>query len=572
MGNAVLLEPGVGAIVVNESDVADSDVLDALNDQHNPLLRALSAWSMQTQASFESNGATGRRAGGLLERDRYVTPKKIFDQIEVAREAAESDDVVSGVLETTESLAFSKMSFFADDPDEQDVWNQIAGDIDLDSRMRELWRELFIASQVYAACWWGERSYKVRGKTEKGNARKREFRNLTVPIAITILDPLKVTPVGNPIFNNEQLAYIADRSEAGSFDRSIGNRMGMDPVVERLIVSKYEPDAAEKKKLQEDGVNPSNLYLLNPANCFRHTATRPQYKRFAEVRMKSIFELLDLKHQLRQMDRAHLLGATHFIVLVKKGSDQHPAKPEEIANLQANVRTVARVPVIVGDHRLSVEIVTPKTDQTLRPERYNTVDSRITARLYQIFLLGNYAAGSGKDDSMTLTRAVASGMEARRHMLKRTLEAKVLRPTYLRNDDFSSMPKLRFHPKKIALDFDANFASFLMDLREIGDLSRESMLSQFDFDQEHEALLRTREIERFDEIFQTTVPGTPARTNGNGATNAEKKSAGRRQGGTRNGGGAAPGSGQGKAPRNVRKQSDGSQEKKATAAADEDEP
>jgi hypothetical protein len=64
--------------------------------------------------------------------------------------------------------------------------------------------------------------------------------------------------------------------------------------------------------------------------------------------------------------------------LIRKGTDQLPGKPEEIDQLKAQVTTVARVPIIIGDHRLSVEIVTPKTDNTLNGDKYAAIDSRIT--------------------------------------------------------------------------------------------------------------------------------------------------------------------------------------------------
>ena len=138
------------------------------------------------------------------------------------------------------------------------------------------------------------------------------------------------------------------------------------------------------------------------------------------------------------MDRAHLIGATNFIILVKKGSDQRPAQPGEVDRLQTQVRTLARVPVIVGDHRLSIEIITPKTDTTLQPERYNGLDARITARLYQMFMTGNYSAGAKGDDSIKLARVVARGLEGRRHMLRPSIERHILRPTFAANAQLTS--------------------------------------------------------------------------------------------------------------------------------------
>lgn len=544
--------------VWNTTDLDTSDILREFAKSNGPVLRSLQAWSQNTQGGF---GLTEGRQGSLFERDRYVCPTNVYDQMKLAYQAVEMDDVVAGVSEATEGLAFNKVGFYADDPDEQDVYNQIAADIDLDSRLREMWRELFITSQVVVGIWWHDKTYKVRGKTADGKRRKKEIR-VRCPKALTMIDPLKVIPMGNMMFNQETLCYIADRGEESRFRQVIEERETSDEIVSRLLVGRFygpgnDPTEAERKLLAGYGVRPEQLWAMNPVNVFRHTLTRPQFHRFSPVRMKSVFELLDMKHQLRQMDRAHLIGATNFIVLVTKGSDQHPAKQEEINNLRTQVRTVARVPILVGDHRLNVEIVTPKVDMTLKAERYNAVDSRITGRLLKIFVLGNYSAGTSGDDTVKLVKMIARGMETTRHMLRRSLEAHLWDPMFEMNDNLLSEPKLRFAPRSIALDFDAAFASFLLQLREDSELSRETILSMFDLDQAEEAMFLEREGELYDDIFQTQVPfSTPNPRNGDPQqqpvdqpdVNQQRRQGGRRGGGNRNGGGRAPGSGQGGAP------------------------
>ena len=274
--------------------------------------------------------------------------------------------------------------------------------------------------------------------------------------------------------------------------------------------------------------------------------------------MKSVFELLDLKNQLREMDRAHLVGGTNFIILVKKGTDEIPAKPAEVRGLAAQVRASARVPVIVGDHRVDIEIITPKLDTVLKPERYNTLDARITARLYQMFMTGNYAAGAKGDDSIKLARVVARGLESRRHMIRRSIEAEVFKKTFDRNEDiFTDEPKIRFHPKRIALDFDANVATYLQDLRDRRDISRETMLQELDLSQAEEARQRDRESEHYDDVFTpvnvpfSTPIGDPRMQpgGGNGGNDGQPpknppgntRNAGRRNA-RRNGGGSNPNS------------------------------
>jgi hypothetical protein len=591
-------------VVVNETEVSNQSVYEALYGAGHREVAEMVKWSITTQG----DGGRGR-IGGIFQRDRYVTPERLFEQFRVAYDAAESDDVVSGVLDTSEAMAFNRMAFEAEDEDEEDVWNQILFDLDLESRMREMWRELFICSQFYSVTWWGTKTYRVRGKnTETGVKRKKTFDNIVVPLGLTILDPTKVTPVGNLMFNQDQLAYIADRTEVDMLDAAVLNDPQADPVSRQIIMGKYAPPDYERRNLAREGINPDWLYILNPRNVWRHTLTRSQYERFAKVRMKSVFEILDLKQQLRQMDRATLIGGTNFIVLIRKGSDHLPAKPEEVSQLRGQVTSVARVPILVGDHRLSVDIITPKQDYTLNPDKYSTLDARLTTRLYGMFLIHGGMGQPRSDDSMKLGKVIARGMEERRQALRRTLERRVILPTVGANPQLDSVPTLRFHPTRIEFDFDPAKSAFIEDARDRGDLSRDSYLNELDFDQESEARKRVREARDYDHIFtMTNVPfsapgpghavpvgpggkpneeppgtdtnapavpphshapdGTPVGLPGpakkaaatkkaapvtNPGSKLVQRSGGRNGGGNRNGGGAAPGSGQGQAPRSGR--------------------
>ncbi len=551
-----------GVIVLNDSEVSTGAVMDQL--RHNPEVAALISWSRTTQGGYSD---PRRRDGGLFERDRYVTPDRIYDQFEVARDAMESDDVVGSIADASEAMAFKDISIECDNEDETDIWEQIAEGIDLDSRMREIWREEFATSNVTLAVWWGTKSFKVRGKTSGGNAKRKTFDNLKVPVGMTVLDPMKVVPVGNFLFSQETLCYRADRTEQDAIDSYLLAKEGLgypgdppnDQVIARLIQAKFEPGRRDRKQLGALGVDVTRLYVLNPDAVYRQTATRSGYQRFSPVRMKSVFELLDLKHQLRQSDRAHLLGASKFILLIRKGSDALPAQQAEMDNLNMQAKTMAQLPVLIGDHRLDVKIITPALDHTLDPDRHLGLDIRIAARLYGMFL----SSHSRGDDSVKLTKVVARGLEGRREAQRRSIMRKVFWPCYERNDALTAKPVMQFHPRRIALDFDPALAAYLLDLRDRGDLSRDSILSEIDYSEAEEAHKREVEAVKYDHIFQTSVPysapgGGPAgppQPNRVGQVTppgqpgpTDPKAGGRRLGGNKGGGGAAPGSGQGKSP------------------------
>lgn len=538
----------MGAVVVSEgTGVGASAVSDAL--RQDPEVASLMRWHRRVTGADQR----GRR-GSIIERDRYLTPENVFAQMRMAQDALENDDVVSGFAEATEGLAFGRMAIECDDEDEMNVWEQIHEDLDLDSRMREIWRELLGVSQTNVCVWWGTKSYKVRGKTKGGNAKRKSFDNLRVPIGMSVLDPLKVVPLGSFLFGQEYLAYAADWAEQDIIDsyllsRDNGFPMPPDQVIQTLIMDKVEPSLVDRRDMANLGIDVNRLYRLNPNNVFRHCATRSQYQRFSPVRMKSIFPILDLKDQLRQMDRAHLLGGINFIIICTKGSDTLPAQQAEIDNLKTQMRTLAQLPVLVGDHRLNVKIVTPAQDFTLDAARYLGLDARISARLYGMFITGSPTRG---DDSVKLTKVVARGLENRRDAQRRTFMREVLLKTYNINDQLTERPSLKFYPRRIALDFDPALASYLLDLRDRGDLSRDSILSEIDYNQAEEARKRELEATNYDDIFQTSVPYTagPGQVTPPGQPGpTDPKAGGRRMGGNKGGGGSAPGSGQGQSPR-----------------------
>ena len=543
---------GGEAILVNESGLDDDEVVRGITSDPT-LAKTLANWSIANRQE---------RAGSVLNRDRFVTPEKIFDKFRMAADAVRTDDVVSGICETTEQLAFKRISIECDDNSEQNIWNQVLTEIDVLSRLREIWRELFTISQCYPAVIWSRKSYKVKGKTGKGNKSKKQFRNLIVPIGITMLDPCKVIPVGNFMFGQEKLIYLADREEARDFNETLADENSTDMVVKQLIQGPYKLSLSERQKIQEmTGVSSleDRTFLLNPDNVWRVTSTRPDFRRFADVRMESVFELLDLKNQLRQMDRAALLGSTNAIILVKKGDKDQRATTAELGALTAQIRGLSRQPVIISDHRLEIDIITPDTDHTLAAERYNGIDSRITSRLYQILAAGGYTSGTSTDSSLKLFQVISASMEARRDMIQESVMRHVIRKMHEKNDQLTTEPFMAYSPRQIALAFDPNIATFFMDLRDRHEISRETVLNIVDIPQEEEAVKIEREAETFDKIFQPyevpfsgapglpakpgqAVPGRPGDPSGgpNGQNNT--KAPGRTGGGNSGGGGNNKGS------------------------------
>lgn len=546
--------PSRGVQVVNMTRYGTMEVADAGREGLGALYDAIVQWHRRTQPP--------RRAGSIVERDRYVMPATYFEKVRVARRAL-SDDVVGGAADGTEALALNGTSVWCANPDERDVWNQVARNINLDAVFRKMWRGTYTDSAAIPAVWWGRRSYKVRGRTKSGNPKRKTYENLVMPEAVTMLDAAKVVPVQNLQFGQERLAYMADPWEALKWDtliaqREAGRRNAItalrdpedamflgDDFVTRFIERRYVPDLWERQELIADGVEDvSNLFLLRKDDVFRHTRTRLDYKRFPEVRLESVFGLLDLKTQLRSADRSHLVGAANYIVLITQGSDAHEATQTEIDNLRAQAQILAQMPVVVGPHTLNIQIITPKLEVTLKRDQHDTVDARLFARAWGTFV----PTGAADEDPIKLGRVIGRGLESTRRMMRRTFEEKVLYRAYQLNAALMEEPRIDFLPGTIALAFDQALASYVMDLRTMGEASRRTTLATVDLDEEDEAAYLQWEAEEFDDVFPTNLNphgAQPGEGDNPALTRLARRQGGRQGGGTRNGGGAAPGTNQG---------------------------
>jgi len=522
--NEIEVSSDIEMPVWNQSGMS-TDLITA-STEFRQIARALSGWVDNLRASA---GKTS-----MFDRGAYTPSDNPYAEMRAARSAVRNDDIVSGVAETTEAFAFQGVKWESENPDDADVFNQLNRTLNLDAVVRTMWREEYTYSQVITATVWGWHEFTVRGRNpirekkidpatgmeewvaaspydqngqrRKGVKRKKKYR-VWAPTSIRVLDPMKVVPVGVGPMGQELLAWQASDWEIGYY-AAIADGEKFDPVYEMFFLGKYEPQGSERTSLVQLGVDVDRLMLLNPQYVNRHTSTKADYERFADVRLKSVFGVLDMKRQLMAADRAALVGSANYILLVKKGSKEEPAQPEEIAHLKENYSFIAKVPIIISDHRLSIEIIAPKADLTLNREKYDVVDGRIMARL-----LGMLTMGSTKETNVSIARSVARAMENRRHMLRRYLETTISRAVV---DDprnagiFEDAPSLVYTPRNIALDWEASLMQAILGLRTQRDISRETILEYVGLDQGTEAMRMEVEADIYDDVFKTRIPFSAA--------------------------------------------------------------
>lgn len=493
--------------IINNSGIATQDLIRYAQTEANPYVAegssmrevatALSRWVDNARS------ATGRT--GMFDRGSFTPPDNPYDEMRAARTAIKYDSIVAGIAEVTESFAFQGVKWEGENADEADVFNQLSRDMNLDALVRAMWKEEYTFAQFVAAKLWGWKTYTVRGKTKNGNVRKRKYR-IWAPLQIRLLDSAKVVPVGMGPLAAERLAWQATQGEIGAYSAAYQGAT-IDPLMLAFFQGTYTPGFEEAGELAQLGVNTSRLLQMNPEFVFRHTLTKPDYQRFADIRLKSCFALLDMKRQLMDSDRASLIGSANYILLIRKGLKDEPAQQEELTSLKENFNFIAKLPVIISDHRLSVDIIAPKTDFTLIAEKYDVLDSRLLSRLLGTLSLGG--KGQRNETQETISFSVARVMENRRHMLKRTLEIEIARAIvdHPRNAGvFESEPNLVYSPRNVALALSPAYVTALLGLRTQREISRETILEFFGLDEATEAQRMEMEEEFYDDIFKTQIP------------------------------------------------------------------
>lgn len=487
----------IGFPVINASGIEDSKLLETT--EMREIAAQVSGWV--------NNARQIARNSSMFNRHTYTPPDNPYEEMKAAKAALESDEVVGTVHEVTEGFAFQGVKWEGENADDADVFNQISKDINLDAVLRKQWLDVYTYSQVINGMIWGWKNYTVRGKTAKGNKRKKEYR-VWCPITVKTIDPMKVVPVGGSgPFGGDYLAWCSTLDEVDTWRKSSIGEV-IDPLMAMFFEGPYMPiTKQEEQDLIALGVDVENLLLMNPDMCWRHTMTRPDYERFAMVRMKNLFPLLDMKRQLMKSDRAMLIGAANYILLIRKGDKDMPGQPEEIRNLQEKYNFIAKLPVIISDHRLQIDIVAPKQDFTLQQERYDLIDTRIMMRLLNTLSLG--ARGQRNETNVTLSRAVGRGVENRRHMLARSWEhhfAQAIKEHPRNQGVFESTPSMVYVPRNVSLDIDQAIIQALLNLRARREISRDTILEHFGLDQATEAQRMEVEQELYDDIFLTSIP------------------------------------------------------------------
>lgn len=484
-------------VIDNQTDLPDEAVVEYFTEN-----TAMFGFGQETRyLSYPSEGT-------MMARSKWRPPRNVIEEISIARDFAERDDDVAGALGAI--LACSYGGGYQNQHEDEQVehtFAEMSEDIGLAHVLHEMHRELLISSQINTVCLFTRQTYDIRPE----NVTRLIRRSVAAPM-IGVLPAERIRILGDDMFGGGQLAYVPEGMLAewlrGFFNASTSaakkREMRLaDPIAAALFIGRAEVPWQELG----DGLLSSgmNLYLLNPEMVKRSTFAKGAW-RYPRPLLTRNLALLEAKRLLNVMDHALLQGGINYIVVAKKGDEKKPATQPELTNLYGIVQRASRSGVLIGDHRINIEIVQPDLSAMLDPDKRRMIGRKLSQALLRVPEFGSDETGMAVQ---TFTNVAQAVMTDDRNIVVGHLHRYIWRECMKRNTAVfgrSDRP-LIWTPMIIlqGLDF---WTQYLLKLYDRGDLPRKYMVAFGGYDYDAVKAQKQREVTSgHDEIF--TPPPVP---------------------------------------------------------------
>jgi hypothetical protein len=488
-------EVGGRGMIVNETGLPDHVVQEAVStyiDEHASML------GVNAGATFQNYGGDG----SLLARRGFKTPKDVFEEIALARDMAERDDDIGATLGSMLAMAFGeRMQNTHEDEVTVALFNEVAKHARLSQTFKELYREWLISSSVTTVSLFTRESFQFMPE----GADRQRTRTMVAPL-IGVLPAEQIRVIGNDLFGTAKLAYKPNAGqdkwlrEFFSDKTTAARKAEMrreDPVLAALLVGPVEDDEGDTVSKATN----TQLYALNPRMTARSTMPKGAWK-YPRPLLTRNFALLEAKRLLNLMDYALLQGGSNFLVVAKKGSEKMPAKQEEVQNLHDVVRRASRTGVIIGDHRLSIEIITPDLGELLSASKRNLIGKKLANALLRV-PEAESETGAGGEGVKARTELVQRVITADRDDLVRHVEHYQYEEVVRRNPQ--SLPKgpASIWFPKLILQGTQFFTDYILKMRDRGDIPRRYAVEAGGFDYDAAVQQRKREKASGDDRVMT---------------------------------------------------------------------
>jgi hypothetical protein len=488
-----------GVMIDNQTDLPDEDLLEYFAEN-----TAMFGFGQETRyQSYPSEGT-------MMARSKWRPPRNVIEEIEIARDYAERDDDVAGTIGAIMAAAYGG-GYQNQHEDEQveHTFAEMSEDIGLLAVLHEMHRELLISGQINTITLFTRETYDIR----PDNVTRVISRSVAAPM-IGVLPAERIRVIGDDLFGQTdgKLAYLPSGRLSEWLRAFFGKTTSpakqremriADPVAAALFTGKAEvPYTEAGDTLIASGMN---LYWLNPDMVKRSTLPKGVW-RYPRPLLTRNLALLEAKRLLNVMDHALLQGGINFIVVAKKGDEKKPATQPELTNLYGVVQRASRSGVLIGDHRINLEIVQPNLTEMLNPAKRQMIGRKLSQALLRVPEFGSDDTGNAVATFTQLAQAVITDDRA---LVIGHLHRYIWRDCMKRNQRvFARADRPLIWTPMVMLQGLDFWTQYLLKLYDRGDLPRKYMVQFGGYDYDSVKAQKLREVAGgHDEIF--SPPAVP---------------------------------------------------------------
>jgi len=426
----------------------------------------------------------------------------VWDKMKQSGTFFATDGVVQNIFLTQVAIGCKKFTHRTqNDPKDtiKKVYDQIALDLDLN----HFYKSFYLASLIYANLivveMWGKKKYYF-GKRPK---------ELTVPVGLTLIDPVSGRILGSILGQDDQLGLKVSRSELDLYNEKALNEIN-DKYLYPIFDGEYK-----SKTFRDQGITIGETVLkFNPESASLFNSIGFDWERYATPKLCGVFDALQRKRKLQEADFAILDGIINTIYLFKLGSDEFPVEDsDELTNFANLLRNPAKNFGLVWNHRIQLQIECPDTGLLTDSSKYSTVNNEIREGLGYSFLLTD---SKGRRDVDKLVKIFCEVVDLERNEIARWAENRLYKRIAEKNN-LPSYPSIRFN--QISLAIDDILKTFIGLFYDRGLVSKHTGMSTMDLSYEEELELKKREKpdDKFFTVpelpFSKSSPGTPSDRN-----------------------------------------------------------
>jgi hypothetical protein len=482
------------AIIDNRTGLPDDAVREAV------MARWVETAGLQfgTPTTFQMYAAN---QGSMLARQSFTTPGNVVDEIKLARQVVDTDDDIQSAIGQALAASYGDgMQHHHQDEVTIGWFNAMAEHMRLDNVLQEMARELLVSSSLTTVSLFTRT--RLENDTDGGLVREQ----MSVPM-VGVLPSEDVRVLTNDLFGAGELAYAPPSERMREWlDAYFGatpatqNKMREDqPVLAALFTERIQANWDDPDPLLAGQV----VYRLNPRMV--HRSTHPKgASAYPRPLLTANFALLEAKRLLNIMDYALLQGGTNYIVIAKQGSDKKQATQPEIDNLMDQVRVASRSGVLVGDHTLDIEIITPKLEELLSPQKRKLIGRKLVMGLLRV--PEQVTPDPGNEGARGEMDFISKTLTSDRRIVKRHLGNFVYKEVVTRNRRIFTKGAAKIWFPKIVLSGVKEFYDSVVKARDRGDIPRKWAVEVLGFDYEAGVAQRRRELASGDDEILT--PGS----------------------------------------------------------------